>query len=73
MLSPESGFVFLGMSMIVLGFNILGNLNKSATSVQNLGLPMWRVVIASGILTSLMGLFNIIAVCIPSPSDSEFW
>lgn len=61
MLSPECGFVFLGMSMIVLGFNILGNLNKGATSVQNLGLPMWRVVIAGGIMTSLMGLFNIIA------------
>jgi hypothetical protein len=61
MLSVESGFVFLGMSMIVLGFNILGNLNKSATSVNNLGLPLWRIVIASGILSSLMGLFNIIA------------
>ena len=48
--------------MIILGFNILGNLNKSATSVSNLGLPLWRIVIASGILSSLMGLFNIIAV-----------
>ena len=61
MLSIKSGFVFLGMSMIILGFNILGNLNKSATSVNNLGLPLWRIVIASGILSSLMGLFNIIA------------
>jgi hypothetical protein len=50
------------MAMIILGFNILGNLNKSATSVSNLGLPLWRIVIASGILSSLMGLFNIIAV-----------
>ena len=48
--------------MIVLGFNILGNLNKPATSVENLGLPMWRIVIASGILTAIMGFFNIIAV-----------
>jgi hypothetical protein len=63
MLSPESGFVFLGMSMIVLGFNILGNLNKGATSVENLGLPMWRVVISGGIMTSIMGLANIVAVC----------
>ncbi|PSS27196.1 hypothetical protein M430DRAFT_38000 [Amorphotheca resinae ATCC 22711] len=61
LLSINSGFVFLGMAMIVLGFNILGNLNKSATSVQSLGLPLWRIVIASGILSSLMGLFNIIA------------
>jgi hypothetical protein len=48
--------------MIVLGFNILGNLNKAATSVQLLGLPMWRVVISSGVLSSVMGLFNVIAV-----------
>jgi hypothetical protein len=63
-LSIESGFVFLGMAMIVLGFNILGNLNKSATSVSTLGLPLWRIVIASGILSSLMGLFNIIATLV---------
>ncbi|RDL38046.1 Uncharacterized protein BP5553_05479 [Venustampulla echinocandica] len=58
---PEHGFVCLGLSMIVLGFNILGNLNKAATSVENLGLPLWRVVISAGILASLSGLFNIIA------------
>lgn len=62
MLSPESGFVFLGMTMMVLGCNILGNLNKDATSVENLGLPVWRLVISSGVLTTLMGFFNIVAV-----------
>jgi glucan phosphoethanolaminetransferase (alkaline phosphatase superfamily) len=67
MLSVESGFVFLGLTMIVLGFNILGNLNKNATSQESLGLPMWRIVIASGILSSLMGFFNIVAVCISFP------
>jgi len=61
--SNESGFVFLGISMIVLGFNILSNLNKSATSASTLGLPLWRIVIASGIVVSLMGLINIVAVC----------
>ncbi|PQE26296.1 Structure-specific endonuclease subunit slx4 protein [Rutstroemia sp. NJR-2017a BBW] len=60
-LSPYNGFTFLGIAMIALGFNILGNLNKAATSVQTLGLPMWRVVISSGVLSSVMGLFNIIA------------
>jgi hypothetical protein len=53
--------------MIVLGFNILGNLNKTATSQESLGLPMWRIVIASGILSSLMGFFNIVAVCTSFP------
>jgi hypothetical protein len=63
-LSNDSGLVALGLAMISLGFTQLGNLNKMATSVQNLGLPMWRVVIASGILSSVFGLFNIIAACI---------
>ena len=50
--------------MLILGFNVLGNLNKSATSVQSLGLPLWRIVIASGVLSSVMGGANIIAVSI---------
>ncbi|KAF4618117.1 hypothetical protein G7Y89_g14990 [Cudoniella acicularis] len=58
---PEAGFTYLGLAMIALGFNILGNLNKNATSVENLGLAMWREVIAAGILASLFGLVNIIA------------
>jgi hypothetical protein len=61
-LSENSGLVFLGLTMIVLGFDTLGNLNKPATSSDNLGLPLWRVVIAGGILSALFGLFNIIAV-----------
>ncbi|CZR59694.1 uncharacterized protein PAC_09588 [Phialocephala subalpina] len=61
LLSSEHGFVFLGTSMFALGFNILGNLNKPATSIEKLGLPLWRVVIAGGILTSIMGFFNVVA------------
>lgn len=48
--------------MIIIGFNVLGNLNKTATSVENLGLPLWRVVIAGGILSAIMGFVNIAAV-----------
>ena len=48
--------------MFILGFNILGHLNKDATSVENLGLALWRLVIASGILSSIMGVANIVAV-----------
>ncbi|RQM04555.1 hypothetical protein DH86_00004412 [Scytalidium sp. 3C] len=58
---PESGLFCLGLSMIILGFNTLGNLNKQATSVDNLGLPLWRIVISSGILASVFGFVNIIA------------
>lgn len=48
--------------MFLLGCNILGNLNKAATSAQNLGLPEWRVVIAGGIMSMVVGTFNIVAV-----------
>ncbi|KAF7896458.1 hypothetical protein EAF00_006472 [Botryotinia globosa] len=61
LLCPHNGFLFLGLSMLALGFNILGNLNKNATSVQNLGLPMWRVVISSGCLSAILGGINCIA------------
>ncbi|KAI9714424.1 MAG: hypothetical protein M1820_000385 [Bogoriella megaspora] len=59
LLSPSHGFVFLGSAMIILGINILGNLNKSATSAESLGLAFWRIVIGSGIVVFAMGFFNI--------------
>lgn len=65
LLSPQSGFVFLGMAMVVLGLNILANLNKEATSQENLGLPLWRIVIASGCLSMIVGASNIVAVSSP--------
>lgn len=60
-LGPEAGFVPLGLAMLILGFNTLGNLNKQATSVENLGLALWRIVIAAGILATIIGVANIIA------------
>ncbi|ESZ90258.1 hypothetical protein SBOR_9349 [Sclerotinia borealis F-4128] len=61
LLCPHNGFIFLGLSMLAVGFEILGNLNKNATSVHNLGLPMWRVVISSGCLSAIMGTINVVA------------
>ena len=48
--------------MMILGILILGNLNKSATSRESLGLSFWQIVIAGGILTLFMGVVNLIAV-----------
>lgn len=62
LLSPAHGFVTLAFAMIVLGLNVLGNLNKQATSQESLGLAAWRVVIGSGILVLILGVFNLIAV-----------
>jgi uncharacterized membrane protein YqgA involved in biofilm formation len=56
------GFVTLGLLMVFVGVSILGNLNKAATSQSALGMSFWQIVIASGILTMIMGFANIVAV-----------
>lgn len=62
MLSKEHGFNFLGLALIVIGNNLLANLNKESTSQKNLGLAFWRVVIGSGVVVFAMGFINIIVV-----------
>jgi len=61
LLSPASGFITLGVLMIILGISILGNLNKTATSQESLGGTFWRLTIASGIVVSIMGVVNLFA------------
>ena len=68
LLSLKSGFVTLGVFMIIVGVSILGNLNKDATSQQSLGLSFWQIVICSGILTTIMGVANVVVVSFPLPS-----
>lgn len=48
--------------MMVLGLNMLGNMNKEATSQKSLGLPFWRLLVASGILAIVIGAANVVAV-----------
>jgi len=48
--------------MMILGSNMLGNMNKEATSQKSLGLPFWRLLVASGCLAIVIGFFNIVAV-----------
>jgi len=62
LLSPAHGFVTLGCAMMVIGLNMLGNMNKQATSQQSLGLPFWRLLLASGILAIVIGFFNVVSV-----------
>lgn len=61
LLSASHGFVSLGCAMMILGLNLLGNMNKEATSQESLGLPFWRLLVASGILSIVIGFFNIVA------------
>lgn len=62
LLSPTHGFVTLSLAMVVIGTNVLGNLNKAATSQKSLGLSFWRLVIGSGIIIFILGFVNLIAV-----------
>ncbi|KAH7355629.1 hypothetical protein BKA66DRAFT_516047 [Pyrenochaeta sp. MPI-SDFR-AT-0127] len=61
LLSPSHGFVTLGCAMMVIGLNMLGNMNKEATSQESLGMPFWRLLVASGILAIVIGFFNVVA------------
>jgi hypothetical protein len=58
--SVNHGLSWLGYAMVMLGCHILGNLNKDAISPENLGLPLWRLIMASGILSLTFGFFNVI-------------
>lgn len=50
--------------MVVLGVSTLGNLNKEATSQESLGLAFWRIVISSGIVIIIIGVINVVVVCL---------
>ncbi|KAK0635068.1 hypothetical protein B0T17DRAFT_481346 [Bombardia bombarda] len=60
-LSPSHSLAFLGLVLIIIGCQILGDLTKEAYNVKNLGLAMWRLVISAGILSIAHGFFNLIA------------
>ncbi|KAL1894551.1 hypothetical protein Sste5346_005786 [Sporothrix stenoceras] len=62
--SDRHGFLWLGLAMVVLGCDMLGNLNKPVFSIKNLGLPLWRLIMAAGILSITFGFFNFIATII---------
>ncbi len=58
---PDHSFVWLGLGMVMLGCDLLGNLNKPQFSETNLGMPIWRLVLGAGILSITFGFFNIAA------------
>lgn len=57
--------------MLLLGNDVLGNLNKQATSQKSLGLAFWRIVIAAGIVVIIMGAINLFAVSIPPSLNNK--
>ena len=59
--SFSHSLAWLGVFMIMLGCQVLGNFDKDKYSQKNLTPPIWRLVLASGILSIAFGFFNIIA------------
>ncbi|KAK0639315.1 hypothetical protein B0T16DRAFT_432186 [Cercophora newfieldiana] len=59
-LSPTHSLAWLGLALVIIGCSIMGDLVKPAYSQENLGLPIWRLVIASAILSIAFGVFNMV-------------
>ena len=64
LLSPAHGVGWLGLAMIVMGCQTLGGLNRPSNSVDNLGLPLWRAIIAGGALSIAFGFINIVSALV---------
>ncbi|KAK4135572.1 hypothetical protein BT67DRAFT_433056 [Trichocladium antarcticum] len=60
-LCPGHSFAWLGVALVIIGCQILGDLVKPAYSTETIGLAFWRVIVAAGILSLTFGFFNIIA------------
>ncbi|KAF4451370.1 hypothetical protein F53441_5636 [Fusarium austroafricanum] len=62
--SDEHGLCWLGVGLLLVGTNLLGNLNSPYHASDEMGLPFWRLVLASGILTCTFGVLNLISTLI---------
>ena len=60
LLSDTHGLVWLGLIMVLVGSKLLGNLAEEANSQENLSMPIWRAVLAVGILNITFGFINIV-------------
>ncbi|KAG6016829.1 hypothetical protein E4U54_000383 [Claviceps lovelessii] len=60
-LSDFHGHLWYGLAMVMLGCNILGNLNKPANDKENLGPHYYKLVLASSILCLILGCLYIIS------------
>ncbi|KAK2590158.1 hypothetical protein QQS21_012169 [Conoideocrella luteorostrata] len=62
--SDYHGLTWLGTALLMIGCNILGNLNKPANDKENLGPHFSKLVLASAILAITFGLLNIIGALV---------
>ncbi|WYZ37499.1 hypothetical protein EsH8_II_001005 [Colletotrichum jinshuiense] len=69
-LSCEHGLSWLGIAMIVMGCHVLANTTVPAFSAGTIGLPLWRLILASGILAITFGFFNVVSSIIFRDSNN---
>lgn len=59
--SDMHGLVWLGIATIMIGCTILGKLTQPYASQKEMGMAMWQLVLAGGILNFVNGGLNILA------------
>ncbi|KKA26931.1 hypothetical protein TD95_001063 [Thielaviopsis punctulata] len=67
--STRRGLTWLGCALTVLACHVLGELNRPQLSQAAIGMDLWRMLIASGILGLIFGFMNIVASIIFRDSD----
>ncbi|KAG9256658.1 uncharacterized protein F5Z01DRAFT_648853 [Emericellopsis atlantica] len=65
--SARSSLGWLGLALVAIGCNILGKLNNSNVERKNIGGPWYSLVLASGILSLIMGVLNLIGTLASIP------
>lgn len=64
--SDASGLGWIGLAKIIIGCNILGKLTNPYTAQDEIGMPMWRLILAAGLLNIIFGFFNVIITIVYS-------
>ncbi|RYP63584.1 hypothetical protein DL771_009192 [Monosporascus sp. 5C6A] len=59
--SPGHGFTWLGLAMFLMGCHTLGALTNEPYTKKTIGVPVWRIVAASGCLAIAFGTINMLA------------
>lgn len=67
--STRRGLTWLGCALTVLACHVLGELNRPQLSQVAIGMDLWRMLVASGILGLIFGVINIIASLVFRDSD----
>lgn len=59
-LSDDHGFLWLGIALLMMGSNLLSQLNNPVNQISSIGWPLWRATIACGITSVVVGAINML-------------